>query len=148
MTSTDQPLLRRTLARMDEGWEAFHGRVRALPIQELELPTGEGGWTRRQMLGHITVWHELTTDRLARFRESGEPIELAEETDAINARAARAADGRTTGEIVMATGDSFRRLRREVARLDDSRLAAHDGWAAAVIDGNSFGHYEEHLADL
>ena len=143
-----QPLLRRTLARMDEAWEPFHRRAKDLPIQKLEQTVEEGSWTRRQMLGHITVWHELTTERLSRFRGSGEPAELSEETDAINARAARASDGRSTGEIVIAIEDSYRRLRREVARLDDAALAAHDGWAAAVIAGNTFDHYADHTEDL
>jgi len=48
----------------------------------------------------------------------------------------------------MGLDDSFRKLRREVARLTDDQLVAHDAWAATIIAGNSFGHYEEHLADL
>jgi hypothetical protein len=148
MTASDQPLVRNTLRRMDEAWEAFNERVRALPSEQLELSLGEGSWTRKQMLGHITTWHELTVDRLARFGESGEPVELPDDTDTINARASRAAVGRTTGEIVLGIGDSYRRLRREVTRLTDEQLAANDGWASSVIAGNTFDHYAEHLADL
>ena len=147
-TASDQPLLRRTLGRMDEAWEAFHASAHRHTVEQLDRPVAEGGWTRRQMLWHVATWHLLTTERLTRFRETGVPGELAEETDAINARASRGADGRTTGEILFGIDDSFRRLRREVARLDDERLAANDGWAAAVVAGNTFEHYEEHLADL
>ncbi|HKG19361.1 MAG TPA: hypothetical protein VKB00_06450, partial [Candidatus Limnocylindrales bacterium] len=93
---------------------------------------------------------ELTTNRLLKFAESGEPVGLPgdEGEDAINLRTARASDGRTTGEITVAMTDTHRRLRRTVAAMTDAQLAAHDGWAAAVIAGNSFEHYEEHLADL
>ena len=41
-----------------------------------------------------------------------------------------------------------RRLRREVARLTNDQLAAHDSWAASVIRGNTDRHYAEHAVDL
>ena len=149
MTATDdQPLVRRTLGRMDDAWTGFRNRAHAVPAERLGARIGEDGWTLKQMLGHVGTWHDLTVERLARFAESGEPVELLEETDAINARAARGAGGRTTGEILLGIDDSYRRLRREVARLSDDQLAANDGWAAAVIAGNTFDHYEEHLAEL
>lgn len=148
--SADQPLVRNTLRRMDEGWATFSEKVKSIPGEHLPVPIGEGTWTRKQMLAHITAWHDLTSDRLARFAEGGEPVGLPGEEgeDAINARTARGADGRTTGEILYGLDDSFRRLRRAVARLSDGQLAANDGWAAAVIAGNSFDHYTEHLPDL
>jgi hypothetical protein len=144
----DTQSIRETLERMDEGWARFHGRVTSMPTERLEHRISEGQWTRKQMLAHIATWHDLTIDRLSRFAGSGEPAELAEHEDSINARAARAAEGRTTGEILLTMSDSYRRLRREVSSLSDAQLAAHQGWAAAVIAGNSYGHYEEHLPDL
>ncbi len=148
--TADQPLVRNTLRRMDEGWAAFDDHVKALRSEQLTTRLGEGEWTRKQMLAHITTWHELTTDRLLKFGETAEPVGLPgdEQEDSINARTARSSEGRTTGEIVIAMTDSHRRLRRAVAALTDEQLAAHDGWAAAVIAGNSFEHYEEHLRDL
>lgn len=146
----DQPLARNTLRRMDEGWAAFEERVKALDNEQLTARLGDGQWTRKQMLAHISAWHELTTNRLLKFVETGEPVGLPgdEGEDSINARTARASEGRTTGEIVIAMTDTHRRLRRTVAALTDEQLAAHDGWAAAVIAGNSFDHYAEHLSDL
>ena len=137
-----------TLARMDDSWASFRERVAALPSERLEGAVAGGGWTRKQMLAHITTWHELTVDRLTRFEDTGEPGDLDDETDAINARAARAAIGRTTGEVLLSMDDSYRRLRREVGRLSDAQLAAHDDWAAAIIAGNTTDHYAEHLPDL
>ena len=137
-----------TLARMDEGWATFNRLVTSLPTERLAVRIGDDGWTRKQMLAHIVTWHDLTVDRLTRFAESGEPTELGGTADAINARAARASEGRTTGEIVLALGDSYRRLRRAVAMLLDDQLRAHEAWAGAVIAGNSYEHYAEHLADL
>ena len=142
------PTVEDTLARMDAGWAEFHGLVQSMPGERLEARIAEGQWTRKQMLGHVATWHDLTAERLARFVESGEPQALDDEADAINARAARTAQGRATGEIVLGLDDSYRRLRHAVARLIDSQLPAHDGWADAVIAGNTYEHYAEHLPDL
>ena len=145
--TTTTPTRDESLRLMDDGWTAFHGRLTSTPSEQLELRIGDG-WTRKQMLAHIGTWHDLTVDRLARFADSGAPAELAEHEDVINARAARAAEGRTIGEIVLSVSDSYRRLRRQVSTLTDAQLAAQGGWAAAIIAGNSYGHYAEHLPDL
>ena len=55
---------------------------------------------------------------------------------------------RTTGEIIQGVEDSYRRLHRQVSRLTDAQLVDHDGFAAAIIAGNSYGHYREHLPDI
>jgi hypothetical protein len=142
-----QPLVAETLARMDEGWSAFHRRVQALPGQELEQHLGQS-WTRKQMLAHVATWHDRTVEALGRLAETGELPGAPEETDVINARAARGAVGRTTGEILFALDDSYRLVRRAVGRLTEEQLTAHDGWASALIAGNTYDHYAEHLADL
>jgi hypothetical protein len=146
--SEEQPLLQQTLERMDESWAAFRARALAIPPERLSIPVAPGGWSIKQMLAHIWTWHDLTIDRLSRFRESGAAVELPEEADAINARAARTAGGRTTGEILMGIDDSYRRLRHQAERLTDAQLAAEAGWAAAILAGNTYEHYAEHLADL
>src|SRR5262245_19339805 len=136
------------LARMDESWNAFHRRVTALPTQQLAGRISEDSWPRKQMLAHITAWHDLATQRLGKFATSGEPSEVEEHEDAINARAARAAEGRTTGEVLLAMTDSFRRLRREVGNLSDAQLADREAWASEMVAVNTYGHYADHLADL
>ncbi len=147
-TTTAGTTSRTTLDRMDEAWAAFRDRLRALPAEHLERHIGDDGWTRKQMLAHIAAWHDLTIDRLAQFVETGEPGPEPEDEDVLNARAARAAVGRTAGEVVMAMDDSYRRLSREVGRLTDSQMAAHGDWASAIIVSNTVGHYADHLDDL
>jgi hypothetical protein len=146
--AADQPTVKEILARMDDGWTAFWRHVHALPVELLDDRLGENAWTRKQMLAHIATWHDLTGDRLGQFAETGEPVELDEDGDVINARAARGAIGRTSGEILLAVDESYRRLRREVARLTNDQLAARDSWAAVVIIENTDRHYAEHAVDL
>jgi len=147
-TFSGQPVVAETIARMDDAWSEFHRRVHSMPGQLLELHIASGSWTRKQMLAHVATWHELTVERLAGLAQTGEPQDTPDPEDVINARAARAAIGRTTGEILLELDQSYRHLRRKVVQLTDADLAAHDSWAAAVIAGNIYGHYQEHLADL
>lgn len=151
MTTLDPanpPSVSELLSKMDAGWTEFRGRMQAMPNEQLEEHLGTGAWTRKQMLAHIATWHDLTIDRLSRFMDTGEPPALDDHEDEINARAARAAIGRTTGEIVQGVEDSYRRLHRQVARLTDEQLAFNEWWALSIVVGNSFGHYEEHARDL
>src|SRR3954470_5465997 len=98
--ATEQPTVKQVLARMDEAWGAFSRSVHALAPQLLEQKLGEGAWSRKQMLAHIAMWHDLAGDRLAAFVETGRPVAAAEDEDAVNARAARNAVGRTSGEVL------------------------------------------------
>ena len=159
-TSTEDATSQATTERMDEAWAAFRERVRALPTEHIERQVpgqvpgkvpgqaAGGGWTRKQMLAHITAWHERTVEAISRVAEAGDVPGEPEPTDVINARAARAAIGRTTGEVLAAMDDSYRQVRRAVSRLTAAQLSARDGWVAAMIAGNTYDHYAEHLADL
>jgi DinB superfamily len=146
--ATDQPTVKEVLERMDDAWSDFRDTVRATPTELLEGRLGENAWTRKQMLAHISVWHDLASDRLIGFGDTGMPVVHHEDEDVVNARAARTSEGRTTGEVLLGLDESYRRLRREVARLSNDQLAAHDGWAGHMIAGNTSGHYVDHLADL
>lgn len=148
MTTSGQRLVAETLTRMDEGWAAFRRLAHAVPGQLLERHLGPDLWSRKEMLAHVGAWHELTVEALRTLVETGEVPPPQEPTDAINARAARAATGRTAGEVLFNTDDTYRHVRHAVSRLTDDQLMAHDGWAAAMIAGNTYGHYAEHLADL
>ena len=136
------------LAQTDDGWAWFRAAVQDLGEQEWDDPVPGGGWTRRKMLNHIRVWHEITARRLAQFRESGERAPSPGDEDAINAQAAADADLRSREVILGGLDDSFARLRAEIGRLRDDQLASHDGWPVAVVAGNTYGHYEEHRRDV
>ena len=146
--SSEQAAVRETLARMDEAWAAFREKVHSVRPEKLELRVGEGQWSRKQMLAHVATWHERTVEALADLVDSQAVPGPTEDTDVINARAARAAVGRTTGEILFSLDDSYRIVHRSVSRLTDEQLMAHDSWAAAMIAGNTYDHYAEHLRDL
>ena len=146
--AADQPTVKEILARMDDGWTAFWRHVHALPVELLDDRLGENAWTRKQMLAHIAVWHDLTADRLVKLMLTGRPADLDRDTDAINAAAARVAIGKTAGEVLKDVEATFNRLRRQMLRLSEVQLRLDDAWAAHKIAANTYEHYAEHIADL
>jgi hypothetical protein len=140
--------MRETFARVDPAYAEFRKAAYAYPAEHMNDRIGEDGWTRKQMLSHVAAWHDLTTDRLIKAGASGQPVGLDRETDAINNAAARVAIGKSVGEVLKDVEASFARLRRQLLRMTDADLRIGESWAAAIIGGNTYGHYEEHMADL
>ena len=136
------------LRRVDAGKRWLDERLAEFPAEDdFDEPVGGGGWTRRQMVHHLTVWHGLTVDRLRSYQQTGQraaPID----SDAINADAMTSAAGKTRADLLVDLDSSFQTLRAEVAKLRDEQLPEHDFWPGGVVVGNTFGHYEEHRADL
>jgi hypothetical protein len=140
--------MRGTLAKVDESWAAFRAAAMRFPSERMDERLSEDGWTRKQMLEHIAAWHDLTADRMITLINTGAPAPLDRDTDQFNAAVARRAIGKSAGEVLGDMDATFNRLRRQMARLTDAQLQTGDWWAAYVIGGNTYGHYEEHWADI
>jgi hypothetical protein len=140
--------VRDTLQLVDQTWAAFRAAALRIPLQRLEDRIGEDGWSRKQMLAHVAAWHDLTADRLVKLINFGELAPLDRDTDQFNAAVARQAVGKTSGEVLKDLDATFNRLRRQIARMTESQLESNDWFAAWVIGGNTYGHYEEHWADI
>jgi hypothetical protein len=145
---TDPTTVSELLMRVDAGWASFMEAVRALDEDEWDDEVPGGGWTRRKMLNHIRVWHEITAQRLRAFRDSGERPPSPGDEDTINAQAAADADLRSNELILRELDESFARLRAEVSALRDEQLPLLDGWPVGVVAGNTYGHYDDHRADV
>jgi hypothetical protein len=136
-----------TLELLDSAWGRFRRLAVSYPLERMDEPLGKG-WTRKQMLAHIAAWHDSAADRLLGFVRTGAPQQLSTSVDAQNARVARSAIGRTSGEILHSLDATYGRLRRLVASLEDEHLRAEGGWAAELIANNCHRHYAEHASDL
>jgi hypothetical protein len=145
---TDPTTVAELLMRVDAGWAWFRDAVRALDEDEWDDEVPGGGWSRRKMLNHIRVWHDITTQRLRQFQESGERPPSPGDEDTINAQAAADADLRSNEQIDRDLDESFGRLRDEIIRLRDDQLAVLEGWPVGVVAGNTYGHYEDHRPDV
>ncbi len=137
----DQWTTEELLRRVDAGRRWLDERLAGFPEESLDDPVG-GGWTRRQMLQHLIVWHGLTADRLREYQRTGQRPEMSRTADEINAEAMATAEGRSRAELLADLDSSFRTLRDEIARLRDDQLPEHEFWPGGVVVGNTFGHYE------
>lgn len=142
--------LKELLTLVDAGWTVFWAATLRFPGERMDERVTEEGWTHKQMLAHISAWHDSTHDRLGKLILTGKPGTHTPEADVgqLNARAARVAIGKTAGEVVKDMQATFNRLRRQLQRLTEAQLAAGDGWAAQIVAGNTYDHYDEHMADI
>jgi hypothetical protein len=140
--------MRDTLRKMDDSFGAFRAAAVRFPSERMDQRIGPDGWTYKQMLEHVAAWHDLTADRVIKMINTGESVPLDRDTDNFNAAVARQAVGKTSGEVLKDIDATFNRLRRQLARVTDAQLSNDDWWLAWVIGGNTYGHYEEHWADI
>lgn len=145
------------LARIDEGWRPFREAVRGIGRARMNEPTA-GGWTFRDLVAHVSAWHDLTARRLRAMLETGKlpgpgderslGLPAFRDVDEFNARVT--ASHRLVGAeaLVDELDTTYRAVRGAVAALTDDQLHANDDQVIAIVTGNTFGHYEEHAAEL
>jgi hypothetical protein len=134
-------------AAVNAGWINFRLALMSLGEAGLDATTSVG-WTFKGMAAHCAGWETLTVDRLRHLRETGEQSSSGIDTDEFNARLAREATGRTSPEVLKDLDDAHTEMVAEIDRLTPDQLRAHDGWAIALVAGNSYGHYGEHHTEL
>jgi len=176
MASTTTPGTSKELvARMTGAWPAFRIAAATLTDEQLDSKT-PSGWTYRQMLGHVAGWHELARRRIGEFRRTGSTdpsddqgldavlkalgVESEDrgallskwDMDRFNAAIAKASLRDDRPALFTKLDGSFARLRDEVAQLTDEQVSSHvdegRSFAYAIVEGDSFGHYPEHLEEL
>jgi hypothetical protein len=144
----DQRTRDELLDRLDRGWAEFRALAEAARDTGFDRRTN-AGWTIGAMLAHVAAWHDATAFRLHRFAVTGQPQpKVEDDDDAFNARVTENAAGRADDDILADLDTSFTRLRAAIEALPAALRAAEDGWAEAVLAGNSFEHYEEHASEL
>jgi hypothetical protein len=156
MASTTTPGISELLARIDEGWRPFREAVRGVGRARMNEATG-AGWTFRDLVAHISAWHDLTTRRLRALLETGKlpgpgderalGLPAFRDVDEFNARVT--ASHRLVGAEALTDelDTTYRALRRAVAALTDEQLRANDD-VIAIVRGNTVGHYLEHATEL
>lgn len=136
------------LAKIAAGAEVpFRLAVMSLGLAGLEATTS-AGWTFKDLVAHVTAWSDLTTSRLARFRETGEVLDPGGEVDDINAAVVARTKGRDAREVLNELDASTEKLLAEIEKLDEKQLHQNDDWAIAIVAGNTYGHFAEHHVEL
>lgn len=143
--------------RVDDGWRRFREAARHVGRAGMSGPTGSG-WTYHDLFAHIAGWQDLTARRLAVLRATGRfpgpgdegavGIPAFANADELNARLI--SSHRLVGPeaLIDELDTTFRSLRSELVQLSEAQLHANEDELIAVVAGNTYGHYEEHAAEL
>ena len=147
--STETPVTSKEhLARVDDAWLNFRLAVAAIGTDAFARTTS-AGWTYQSLVAHVAGWQRRAAERLATLTRTGAPDERPDiDEDEFNARVAREAEGKSPSAILAELDASWEAIRAAIAALSDEDLHAHEGWAIAVVRGNTFGHYAVHHDEL
>ena len=135
------------LALVQGAWISFRLGLRSLGLPGLEDKTSTG-WTYKDLAAHAAAWEDRTVTRLRTLRESGKKPDGADDADEFNAAVVERTRGRDAREVSDELDASHARIVDEIGKLTPEQIHAHDDWAIAVIAGNTYGHYAEHLDEI
>ncbi|GAB4190838.1 MAG: hypothetical protein OHK0022_04000 [Roseiflexaceae bacterium] len=164
------PTTSRLLGRIDASWTALLRAIDGLSEAELTRPLDAQGWSIRDHLVHITAWElsllglltgqnriqTMGIDPATAHTEHGDEID----TDALNELVRQASQGQTIAQIMEHFHQSHELVLSRIRALSDEDLMRPYGYyqpqeaappdqpVLAWIVGNTFGHYEEHIAWL
>jgi hypothetical protein len=136
------------LAIVQTAWTGFRLAIGAIGIPGLEEKTSTG-WTYKDLVAHAAAWEDRTASRLQTLRESGSNTHpRVDDTDQFNAAVVEHTRGRDAREVVRELDAAHARILDEIGALTPDQIHANDDWVIAVVAGNTYGHYAEHLDEI
>lgn len=153
------------LASVDRAYATWRELTDAAGAIGFETPGIGGGWTYKEVAGHLNGWRVRTVARLEAAAAGTEPepapwparmsTETDEGTDEINAWIDSWYASRPVEEILAEADDQFARIRAAVERIPDHDLAAAGRFSwlgdfalAAVVEGSAEHLHDEHESDI
>jgi hypothetical protein len=108
-----------------------------------------GTWGVREIVIHISGWHEVMIPALGRVAkgEAPYPAGTYDDFDSWNARFVDQKTGVKTADVLAELDDSHRRFVGAAAAVPE-RYFAPGGPAREPFDGAGPGHYREHTAQI
>jgi len=145
------------LSAMRAGHARLEKMVDNLSEEQMLVPRLHGGWSCKDLLAHFGFWEQKMAETCQLLRAGKTPKETVGEYDVDAMNAAAFADHRdqSLDEVRRFERQSFQLLFDEVEKASEEELVDPHRFAwlkgatlGAWIEGNSYGHYEEHQADL
>jgi mycothiol maleylpyruvate isomerase-like protein/DinB family protein len=118
--------------------------IGALPAERWgeKLPAG---WTLREMVGHL-AYRESTVPAFVEALRTGTPRASGGDVDEQNARVAAEVRGLSRDEVLRRWDDAHSEMLEVARNLSDAEL--EDASFMQKFEGESYGHYPDHYADL
>jgi hypothetical protein len=140
---------RATLLReADEAFAELRGAIEGLTDEEMRR-VWLGTWGVREILIHISGWHEELTPALGRLArgEAAYPAGTYDDFDAWNARFVDRKAGVKSADVLAGLEASHREFVRAAAALPEAQFAS-GGAAREPFEGAGAAHYREHAAQI
>ncbi|GHO89999.1 hypothetical protein KSF_000470 [Reticulibacter mediterranei] len=132
-------------------YAAFNALLSSLSEAQLTAPGVNGNWSVKDNIAHLSGWQRR---QIARNEAVFQGIEIPNPTpgmsvDEINEMLYQQNKDRSLPDVLNEFHETARRVREDVERLTDEQLNTPIAWLnghtlAEYIEGNSYGHYEEH----
>jgi hypothetical protein len=136
------------LALVQTSWTPFRLAIGAIGLPSLEEKTWTG-WTYKDLVAHAAAWEDRAATRLATFRESGaKTYPGVDDTDEFNAAVVERTGGRDAREVLGELDAAHARIVGEIGRVTREQIHANDDWIIALVAGNTYGHYADHLDEI
>jgi hypothetical protein len=150
LVSMDKSELVRT---MREAYQRMAGAIEHLPDERLLKPAMDK-WTGKDLIAHMSSWHDhsvLVIESLRAGREPYDQADPANTTDAVNERTHREHLDDPPDLTRRAFNESFSRLQAALESCTDEDLFAVDRWpwlgGEALVENilwDTSRHYDEH----
>jgi hypothetical protein len=136
------------LREADEAFTELHRAIDGLTDEEMRQ-TWLGSWGVREILIHISGWHDELTPALRRIAK-GDPAYAPgtyDDFDAWNARFVERKAGVKVADVLAELDASHQRFVRAAAAVPEPHFAP-GGAAREPFEGAGAAHYREHAAQI
>jgi hypothetical protein len=136
------------LREADEAFTELRGAIDGLTDEEMRH-VWLGTWGVREILIHISGWHEAMTPALGRIAKGEMPYPAGtyDDFDAWNARFVDRKTGVKTADVLAELDASHRAFVEAAAAVPEPHFAP-GGAAREPFEGAGAGHYREHTAQI
>ncbi len=143
------------LASIHSGRAQFESVLAQFDDDQSLAPRLPGGWSIKDLIAHIGFWEQHTARRFSALLRGAKPPDEALTLDELNARVYTQNQHMLLAEVRLAERAAYEQLLLLVknAMNDDLFNPQRFAWTegkpfAEWIKNNTYGHYEEHRADL
>lgn len=125
--------------------------------QMLHRPGPQSDWSVKDLVAHLSFWERLMMETISRLRQAAAPRSLASdaEIDTLNVEVFETNKDRPLDDVLsefdgqLALVEATIMSLSEVEINDPAHFAQRDNAPLLYhLIGNTFGHYEDHQADL
>ena len=130
------------LAREDESWSEFVDAFDSISEDARDIEGVVPGWSTKDLVWHCGYWAGFVADVLDKIGRD-EPTDDDQDWDAFNAIVIQEGRAMHWDEIIVRSEQNRVRAREAL-----QKLAALTDEAVSEFTGETFGHYDEHAAEI